>query len=307
MSKKRKPSYEEENRENSKTTDKQTSREKQRSLSRKKTKRTLSYLPLLLGIIIFSYPFVSNSYYKMKQKQANDIYFQETGKEELAYQNKIKAEYEQYNKNLAEQNYQDLSMPFDKAQRDNTVSGKSKELGKVLAVVEVPKIRVKLPVYNGTSETQLQQGLGLLTNTSLPIGGTGTHSVITGHRGLPSAKLFTDLPKLALKDQFYVHIQNETHAYEIDQIKVVEPTEMDDLQIVNDQDYVTLLTCTPYMVNTHRLLVRGHRVPYNEERRVSDLKAANNHYWLEISLFIVGAGATVLFITWRIKKKRLKP
>ncbi|WP_314068479.1 class C sortase [uncultured Vagococcus sp.] len=279
---------------------------KQNSESRNATRRTLSYLPLLLGILIFSYPFVSNSYYKVKQKQANDIYFQETGKKELSNQNKIKKEYEQYNKNLAEQNYQDLSMPFSKAQRDNTLNDKNKELGEVLAVVEIPKILVKLPVYNGTSETQLQNGIGLLNNTSLPIGGTGTHSVMTGHRGLPSAKLFTDLPKLELKDQFYIHIQNETHAYEIDQIKVVEPTQMEELQIVNDQDYVTLLTCTPYMINTHRLLVRGHRVPYKEERRVSDLKAANKHYWLEISLFIVGAGATVLFITWRIKKKHSK-
>lgn len=130
----------------------------------------------------------------------------------------------------------------------------------IMGYVEIPKIDLRLPVYHGTGTEALQKGLGHLGGTSLPVGGQGTHAVISGHRGLPSALLFTDLDQLEEGDRFAVHVLGQTLAYEVDQILVVEPDEVSSLMPEQDGDYVTLLTCTPYGVNTHRLLVRGHRV-----------------------------------------------
>ncbi len=130
----------------------------------------------------------------------------------------------------------------------------------VMGYVEIPKIDLRLPVYHGASTEALQKGLGHLGGTSLPVGGQGTHAVISGHRGLPSALLFTDLDQLEAGDRFAVHVLGQTLAYEVDQILVVEPDEVSSLLPEQDGDYVTLLTCTPYGVNTQRLLVRGHRV-----------------------------------------------
>ncbi|MDT0901799.1 class C sortase, partial [Staphylococcus pseudintermedius] len=117
-------------------------------------------------------------------------------------------------------------------------------------------------MFDTTNDLFLAKGTSLLEGTSYPTGGKSTHAVISGHRGLPSAKLFTDLPDLKKGDVFFIEINKRTLAYEIDQLKVVEPTETEDLLIEKDKDLVTLLTCTPYMINSHRLLVRGHRIPY---------------------------------------------
>ena len=137
-------------------------------------------------------------------------------------------------------------------------------VGEVMGYIEIPSIDVYLPIYHGTSDAVLQKGIGHMDKTSLPVGGRSTHSVLTGHTGLPKAKLLTDLTKVVVGDQFYIHSLDEVLAYEVDQIKVVLPEETDDLSIEAGQDYVTLVTCTPYGINTHRLLVRGTRVPYVE-------------------------------------------
>lgn len=129
-----------------------------------------------------------------------------------------------------------------------------------MGYIDIPKINVKLTIYHGTDDSVLQTSIGHLEGTSLPVGGKGTHSVLSGHRGLPSAKLFSDLDKLREGDTFTVHVLNETLTYEVDQIRVVDPTDFTDLTIDPDQDYMTLVTCTPYGVNTQRLLVRGHRI-----------------------------------------------
>ncbi|EGP5220086.1 class C sortase [Enterococcus faecium] len=140
------------------------------------------------------------------------------------------------------------------------------------------KENVHLPIFDETNTVLLEKGASLLEGTSYPTGGENTHAVISSHRGLPQAKLFTDLPKLTLGDSFYIEINGRTLAYQVDQIKTVEPTDTKDLRIEKGQDFVTLLTCTPYMVNSHRLLVRGHRVPYHakevqkEVRKVSENK-----------------------------------
>ena len=129
-----------------------------------------------------------------------------------------------------------------------------------MGYIDIPKINVKLTIFHGTDESVLQTSIGHLEGTSLPVGGKGTHSVLSGHRGLPSAKLFSDLDQLREGDTFTIHVLNETLTYEVDQIRVVEPTDLSNLTIDPDQDYVTLVTCTPYGINTHRLLVRGHRI-----------------------------------------------
>ena len=135
----------------------------------------------------------------------------------------------------------------------------------IMGYIEIPCIQVQLPLYHGTSDTVLQVAIGHLDWTSLPVGGESTHCVVSGHRGLPSARLFTDLDKVAVGDTFLLHVLGEVLTYEVDQIKIVEPHVTEDLMIEEGKDLVTLVTCTPYGINSHRLLVRGHRVENAEQ------------------------------------------
>ena len=135
----------------------------------------------------------------------------------------------------------------------------------IMGYIEIPAINIDLPIYHGTTGATMEKGAGHMEGTSLPVGGIGTHAVISAHSGMSSAKLFTDLDKLKLGDVFFITVCNEKLAYEVDNIAVVEPTDIDLIRVDTQQDYVTLLTCTPYGVNTHRLLVRGHRVEMAEE------------------------------------------
>ena len=138
-----------------------------------------------------------------------------------------------------------------------------------IGYIEIPAIRVDLPLYLGTEESVLQAGAGVMPGSSLPIGGESTHTVLTGHRGLPSSRLFTDLDQLAPGDTFVLFVLNEVLTYEVDQIRIVLPEELDDLAIEEGKDYCTLVTCTPYGINTHRMLVRGHRIDNIEADTVS--------------------------------------
>lgn len=145
----------------------------------------------------------------------------------------------------------------EKAQYESTLISDATE---IISYLEVPKIKLSLPVYHGTGAGVLQEAIGHMEGSSLPIGGEGTHCVLSGHRGLPSAKLFTDLDKLVLGDQFMLYTLNDVLTYEVDQVRVVLPTDLSTLAFEEGKDYCTLFTCTPYGVNTHRLMVRGHRV-----------------------------------------------
>ena len=168
------------------------------------------------------------------------------------------------------------------------------EVNEQMGHVQIPKIGLDAPIYAGTSETVLQKGIGHMEGTSLPVGGESTHSVITGHRGLPSAELFTELDELEIGDKFYIKYIGGTLAYEVDQIKVVEPTDFSQITIEEGQDYLTLLTCTPYMVNSHRLLVRGHRTEYVEaiqEKEIRENQLGGNYQEL---FFIAAAGLVVV-------------
>ena len=179
----------------------------------------------------------------------------------------------------------------------------------MMGIVEIPMIAIKLPIYHGTSDEVLQKAAGHLEGSSLPIGGESTHAVISAHRGLPSASLFTDLDQMEIGDHFLIHVLDETLCYEVDDISVVEPEDTAKLAVVDGEDLVTLLTCTPYGVNTQRLLVQGHRVPY-EEQAVADEKTplsgislhTNYLLWVIVGMVVTGVFILILFI----REKRLR-
>ena len=179
----------------------------------------------------------------------------------------------------------------------------------MIGYLKIDSINVRMAIYHTTKESILQTGVGHVPTTSLPVGGEGTHAVLTGHRGLPSARLFTDLDKVKKGDMFYIYILDDILAYEVDQIKTVVPTNTKYLQIVPGKDYVTLVTCTPYGVNSHRLLVRGHRVPY--DKKVCEIKAETSDTPLlrtdQIAV-LIGAPCFVLLFTviMIVKKKKNK-
>ena len=153
----------------------------------------------------------------------------------------------------------------------------------IMGYIEIPTINIDLPIYHGTTGAAMEKGAGHIEGTSMPVGGVGTHAVISAHSGMASAKLFTDLDKLKLGDMFFITVCNQKLAYEVDNIAVVEPTDIDLIRIDTQQDYVTLLTCTPYGVNTHRLLVRGHRVEMAEEAiaEVEEKAKPEGSTWIE--------------------------
>lgn len=232
-----------------------------KTTKKKKKSNIPFYLVFLIGFGILLYPHVSNFYYRYESDQLTNSFDQE--KKTLASEEvKERIDLAQaFNESLNNVVSED---PYTKSRHEagRVEYARMLELHEKIGYVEIPKIEVKLPVYAGTSETVLQKGVGHLEGTSLPIGGSDTHTVLTAHTGLPKARLFTDLTKVKIGDTFYIHNIVETLAYEVDQIVVAEPTQFEELLVKPGQDYATLLTCTPYMINSHRLLVRGHRVPY---------------------------------------------
>lgn len=224
---------------------------------------------LLFGIALglMFYPFVASYIFENRADSIVDT-IEETAQDTNDSERKAAIESAvSYNHELASGHVQ-LRDPFDEEQLDETV-GKYNSLlcmteDGVMGFIKIPSIDVSLPIYHGTSERVLEMGAGHLQGSSLPVGGESTHTVITGHSGLSNAKLFTDLTELEEGDIFFLHVMGEILAYKVGQIKVVLPTEADDLHIETGKDYCTLLTCTPYGVNSHRLLVRGERTDYQE-------------------------------------------
>lgn len=163
----------------------------------------------------------------------------------------------------------------------------------VMGYIEVPKIKLQLPIYHGTSEEVLEKGIGHLYGSSLPVGGSSTNTVLTGHRGLPKATLFTDLDKIEKGDKIYIHVLDETLAYEVKTIKVIEPYELDDLKIKSGQDLVTLFTCTPYGINSHRLVIQGERINVDSSSALKESETKMLSVRKDNFIFI---GATIAFI-----------
>lgn len=176
-----------------------------------------------------------------------------------------------------------------------------------MGYVEIPCIDVRLPIYHGTKEAVLQVGIGHLQGTSLPVGGESTHTVLTGHRGLPSKKLFTDLNLVKEGDVFFIKVLGETLAYEVDQILTVLPEETKELGVQEGKDLATLITCTPYSVNTHRLLVRGHRIPYEEAKQIeSQTQHTKRELPVYQAAFLLGVAVIilVLLLAWLLGRRK---
>lgn len=229
----------------------------------KKTRSRIIFMAIFtLGLLIFSYPLISQKYYEIKAED-EVITFTKAAKE-LAPEDldKRMALAAAYNRTLDPSRLADPYTDMEKAGRAEYA--RMLEVEEMLGHIRIPKIKVDIPIRAGSSEDVLQKGAGHLEGTSLPIGGDSTHTVITAHRGLPNAKLFRNLDQLAYGDIFYITNIKETIAYKVDKIQVVEPSDFEPVLVVERKDYATLLTCTPYMINSHRLLVRGVRIPYQE-------------------------------------------
>lgn len=231
-------------------------------------KGTLSNIILILvflvGLSLLLYPTVSDYWNSLHQSRAITQYAEQVANLDNDVYEQLWADARSYNQTLLEKADRYEMTDEERAEYESllNVSGNG-----IIGYIEIPLIGCSLPIYHGTEESVLQIAAGHIEGTSLPVGGAGTHCVISGHRGLPSAKLFTDLDKLAEGDTFLLRILDETLTYEVDQILIVEPHEMNALEIGEGEDYCTLVTCTPYGINTHRLLVRGHRVDNVEEAK----------------------------------------
>lgn len=272
--------------------------------------KILMLLIFMIGLGIFMYPILSNLYANFYHTRVIDSYREKVDNKSQEEKTDLVKKMMQYNKEMSTGEGIETD-PFKAGEQEKKVKkGKhkvldalEKELGEVLGYITIPKIDQKIPIYSGASDLQLQKGVGVLGGTSLPIGGEGAHSVITGHRGLPSSKLFSDLPELKKGDLFFIDILGETHEYKVDQIKVVLPEDISDLKLVPGKDYITLLTCTPYMVNTHRLLVRGVRVPL--EKKAKEGKEMDCCCFIPLCILIVIC-LLILIVLWkiyRIKKR----
>lgn len=224
----------------------------------------LLVLILLVGLSLLLYPSVSDYWNSLHQTRAIAAYAEEVANLDNDAYDQLWQDAASYNQSLLTRSNTYLLSDEQKAEyaRLLDVSG----LG-IMGYIEIPEIDVSLPIYHGTGESVLQIAVGHLEWSSLPVGGESTHCVLSGHRGLPSAKLFTNLDKLREGDTFMLRVLDEVLTYEVDQILIVEPQETAALQIEEGKDYCTLVTCTPYGINTHRLLVRGHRIENMEEAK----------------------------------------
>ena len=278
---------------------------------------------LFVGIAVMLYPKVGKLWNAGRQSRVVDGYERSVEKLDVRKEEEMIAQTRAYNVMLLEQNN---PVPNDK-NADSYGALLNMTSDGVMGYLEIPEIRVKLPIYHGTGDFAICNGAGHVEGSSFPIGGKGTHAVLSSHRGLPGAKLFSDLDKLEEGDVFYLHVLDEVLAYKVDQIKVVLPEETQDIGIVEGKDYCTLVTCTPYAINTHRLLVRGERTEYIPPEELAEQNAVHEVQsqtitkrivdvwpWLVVSLLIVAGveGSIFLLIVKRqrsygdVREKRKK-
>lgn len=269
---------------------------------------------LSLGIAL--YPMVSSIYNEQHQSKIHTQFLQQVedtddSKLQDALQH-AKAYNAALNGILADENFSETALMGASEDYDAqlNVTGRG-----IMGYVSVPKINVTLPIYHGTDSGTLERGIGHLLGTSLPVGGESTHSVLTAHSGMASQRMFSDLPQLKEGDVFYLEVLNETLAYQVDQIKTVLPHDTTYLGIEAEQDLCTLVTCTPFGVNTHRLLVRGHRIPYEEaevivqQQEQADVKTSSTWQNEYIKGIAIGLGFVIFFliiflIIWLLRRCR---
>ena len=265
---------------------------------RRKTSIILALLLLLVGIGVLIYPTLSDYVNRINgsyaiQEMNNQL--AQVERETITRQRRLA---EDYNAGLSGVAITDA---FTAEEDDTLLEGYNgiMDLGNgIMGSIQIPKIDVSLPIYHGVDSVVLSKGVGHMPQTAFPIGGSGNHAVLTGHTGLPTAGLFTDLTKMELGDLFYINILEDTIAYQVDQIKVVLPHESEDLRAVPGKDYCTLVTCTPYGINSHRLLVRGIRIELEEEVIVQQMQAEiRTQTSVPVELMAAGASVLVVLIT----------
>ncbi len=232
---------------------------------KKKTSNLITVLLILIllaGLSLLLYPTVSDYWNSFHQSRAIASYAEQVAEIDSDTYERLWADAQAYNRSLIGKVGRYDMTDEERAKYESLldVSGNG-----IIGYIEIPSIKCSLPIYHGTDEAILQIAVGHIEGTSLPVGGESTHCVLSGHRGLPSARLFTDLDKMVVGDTFMIRVLDETLTYEVDQIRIVLPEKLDDLEIEEGKDYCTLVTCTPYGINTHRLLVRGHRIENVEE------------------------------------------
>ncbi|WP_027218409.1 class C sortase [Butyrivibrio fibrisolvens] len=256
---------------------------------------------LIVGLCIFLYPSVSNYLNGLKQSKAIADY-------NTALDSMTPEDYSSfwqtailYNEKLAS-GVMDFNLTDEEMEEYNTILDPTGT--GIIGYLEIENIGVNLPIYHGVEESVLSVGIGHLPGTSFPTGTASTHTVLSGHRGLPSAELLTNLDQMIEGDTFLLHIMDQVFAYEVDSINIVLPNETESLYIYDGEDYVTLVTCTPYGVNTHRLLVRGKRVDYNQEERLIITADATMYSTLTVAIFIAVPILLVIFIVFMIKTSK---
>ena len=283
---------------------------------KKRTTTIVIILIFLAGLSLLLYPFIANEWNTYRQKQLISSYESVVADREAAGEIDYEAERQEavaYNDALVPSILPDsfaVAAAADEPDPEYMAALNIAGDG-VMGSVEIPKIDISLPICHTTTEEVLEQAAGHLEGSSLPIGGESTHTVITAHRGLPSAALFTDLDRLEEGDHFLIHVLDETLCYEVDKILTVEPDETDALAVEEGEDLATLVTCTPYGVNTHRLMVRGHRVPYVEEEVAGEkvpLSQISLHtsYLLWVIVGLTVTGLFILFLYGRDRKARAR-
>ena len=258
-------------------------------------KDIIRLLVLIVAFAVLLYPTVSSYVNEKNGSKVVSNYDAESVRLSNAEKEKMLEDARAYNKEMLSNI--DLIDPF--SQGEKSLDARYESLLNIdgsgmMGYIRIPKIKVEIPIYHGTSESVLQAGVGHFWGTSLPVGGESTHTVLTGHRGLPTKTLFTNMDKLVKGDVFYIKVLDETLAYKVDQILTVLPEETDALSIVPGQDYATLVTCTPYAINTHRLLVRGHRIPYEEAVKIEKNTSTGIELSFTTKVLIVTLG--IIFI-----------
>lgn len=257
----------------------------------------------LLGLSLLLYPTVSDWWNTFHQSRAVASYIEKVSTMEDDEYNNILNQAREYNSTVADKGIK-FRLSDDELKKYESVLNIT-DSG-IMGYVEIPKINCKLPIYHGIDDSILQVAIGHIAGTSLPVGGESSHCVISGHRGLPSARLFTDIDKLNQSDTFAIHVLDETLYYEVDQIRIVKPEQTENIRITKGEDYCTLVTCTPYGVNSHRLLVRGHRLQNQKDSSARVTADAIQYEPIIIVPFIALPILIVLIIIFIIRGRRRK-
>lgn len=275
---------------------------KEQKKKKKKSPTVIVIIIFLAGISLLLYPTVSDKWNSYHQTRTMIRHAETVAKLTPEECEALRAAAVKFNEDLRNDGGRWHFSPEDRARYESLLIC---DETKVISNIEIPKIKVSLPIFHGTGKSVLQTAIGHMEGSSLPVGGKGTHCVLSGHRGLPSAKLFTDLDKLTEGDTFILYTLDDTLTYEIDQIRVLLPTDLSTLMIDPDEDYCTIFTCTPYGINTHRLMLRGHRVS-NDGPGIMITAEALQVEELTVALVIGIPLLIIIFILAMVKDRKSK-